>query len=168
MLKLLPTLGAFVLCVLLFGSPARAQNAAGEPSPNPSPQTAESKADQPVDPAAQATDQPPPAVQKVRNFIEKNPIVQKFKGDGFYPRIGGLSQGSGLAGGAGYRRHLDWAYVDVSGAVSTKAYRGIDAQVRWVDTPRFQLATLLTFRNNTQDDFYGLGNDTTDATRVDY
>jgi hypothetical protein len=168
MVKPFPTLGAVVVSVSLFWSPARAQNAAGEPSPNPAPQTAESKADQPVEAAPQATDQPPPAVRKVRNFIEKNPLVQKFKGDGFYPRIGGLSQGSGLAGGAGYRRHLDWAYVDVSGAVSTKAYRGIDAQVRWVDTPRFQLANLLTFRNNTQDDFYGLGNDTTDATRVDY
>ena len=168
MVKLFPTLGAVVVTVSLFSSQARAQNAAGEPSPNPSPPTAESKADQPVEPSAQATDQSPRAVQKVRNFIEKNPIVQKFKGDGLYPRVGGLSQGSGLAGGAGYRRHLDWAYVDVSGAVSTKAYRGIDAQVRWVDTSRFQLANLLTFRNNTQDDFYGLGNDTSDATRVDY
>jgi surface antigen Omp85-like protein len=168
MVKVIPTLGAVVVSVSLFWSPARAQNAAGEPSPNPSPPTAESKADQPVDATPQATDQPPPAVRKVRNFIENNPIVQKLKGDGFYPRIGGLSQGSGLAGGAGYRRHLDWGYVDVSGAVSTKAYRGIDAQVRWVDTSRFQLANLLTFRNNTQDDFYGLGNDTTDGTRTDY
>jgi outer membrane protein assembly factor BamA len=104
----------------------------------------------------------------VRDFIAKSPIVQRLKGDGVYPRIGGLSQGSGLAGGAGYRQHLDWAYVDVSGAISTKLYRGIDAQVRWIETPRFQLANVVTFRNNTQDDFYGLGNDTTDATRVDY
>jgi hypothetical protein len=168
MLKLFPTLGAVVVSLLLFWSPARAQNAAGEPSPNPSPPTVESKTDQPVEPAAQATDQPPPAVRKVRSFIENSPIVQSLKGDGFYPRIGGLSAGSGLAGGGGYRRHLNWAYVDVSAAISTKAYRGIDAQVRWVDTSRFQLANLLTFRNNTQDDFYGLGNDTTDATRTDY
>ena len=170
MLKLLPTLGAVVVSVLVFGSAARAQNAAGEPSPDPSPETADAKAEPPRDASnRQASDQPPPAaVRKVRNFIERNPIIQSFKGDGVYPRIGGLSQGSGLAGGAGYRRHLDWAYVDVSAAISTKAYRGIDAQVRWIDTPRFQLANLLTFRNNTQDDFYGLGNDTTDATRVDY
>ena len=169
MVKPFPTVGAILVCVLLFGTVARAQNAAGDPSPDPSPQTAESKADEPADaPAPQATDQPPPAVRKMRNFIEKNPIIQKLKGDGFYPRIGGLSQGSGLAGGAGYRQHLDWAYVDVSAAISTKAYRGIDAQVRWVDTGRFQLANFLTYRNNTQDDFYGLGNDTTDAMRVDY
>src|SRR4029434_3322235 len=115
MVKPFPTLGAVVVSVSLFWSPARAQNAAGEPSPNPSPQTVESKADQPVEAAPQATAPPTPAVQKVRNFIEKNPLVQKFKGDGFYPRIGGLSQGSGLAGGAGYRRHLDSRYDDVSG-----------------------------------------------------
>jgi hypothetical protein len=168
MLKVLPTLGAVVVVLSLFWSPARAQNTAGDPPPSPSPQsTAESKADQPVD-ASQATDQTPPAVRKVQAFIENSPVVQRLKGDGFYPRIGGLSQGSGLAGGAGYRRRLDWAYIDVSGAISTKAYRGIDVQARWIDTPRFQLANLLTFRNNTQDDFYGVGNDTTDATRVDY
>src|ERR1044071_2048284 len=125
MLKLLPPLGAVAVSVLLFGSPVRAQNAAGEPSPDPSPPTADSKADPAVDPPKrQASDQPPTGVNKVRNFIETNPIVQSFKGDGFYPRVGGLSQGSGLAGGAGYRQHLDWAYVDVSGAISTKAYRG--------------------------------------------
>src|SRR4029077_14439375 len=132
---------------LLFCSPARAQD---------------------TDPSAQATDQPPPVVRKVRNYIENSPIVQRLKADGFYPRLGGLSQGSGLAGGAGYRRHLNWAYVDVSGAVSTKAYRGIDATVGWVDTKYVDVSTKLTFRNDTQDDFYGLGIDTTDATRVDF
>ena len=168
MLKLFPTLGAVAVSLFLC-SPARAQNTAGDSPPTPSPQsTAESRADQPVDGSGQATDQSSPTVRKVRNFIETSPIVQRLKGDGFYPRIGGLSPGSGLAGGAGYRRHLNWAYVDVSAAISTKAYRGFDVQARWIDTPRFQAATLLTFRNNTQDDFYGLGNDTTDATRVDY
>jgi hypothetical protein len=169
MLKVFPTLGAVAVVLSMFGSPLRAQNTAGDPPPNPSPQsTAESKADQPADASSQTTDQPPPAVRKVRNFIENSPIVQRLKGDGFYPRIGGLSPGSGLAGGAGYRQHFDWAYIDVSGALSTKAYRGIDVQARWIDTPRVQLANVLTFRNNTQDDFYGVGNDTTDATRVDY
>ena len=138
MLKL--TLGAIAV-TLLFCSPARGQNTPGDAPPTPSPQTAESKADPPVDGSAQASDQPPPAVRKVRNFIEKNPIVQRLKGDGFYPRIGGLSPGSGIAGGVGYRRHLDWVYVDVSGALSTKAYRGIDVKARWIDTPRFEATT---------------------------
>jgi hypothetical protein len=158
------------VALLLLWSPAKAQDTAGDflPTPAPVQSTVESKADEPPDPSAQATDQPPPIVQKVRNYVQQSPIVQRLTGDGFYPRIDGLSQGSGLAGGGGYRRHLDWAFVDVSAAISTKAYRGVDAQARWIDTPRFRAATLLTFRNNTQDDFYGVGNDSTDATRVDY
>ncbi len=167
MLKQIPSAFAVSAILLLFSPAARAQETSA-----PSDQTsagrpaAESKAD-PGSAPAQATDQPP-IVEKVRNFIEKNPIIQKMKGDGVYPRIGGLSPGSGLAGGAGYRRHLGWAFVDVSGAVSTKAYRGVDATVGWLDTRYVDLSTKLTFRNNTQDDFYGLGIDTTDDTRVDF
>jgi len=169
MLRTLPT--AFAVTAALFGcTAAMAQNSAGDPAPQPSPvpSTVESKSNPGADGSAQATDQPPAVVGKVRNYIEKNPIVQRLKGDGIYPRIGGLSPGSGLAGGAGYRRHLDWAFVDVSAAVSTKAYRGIDAALTWVNTTFVDVSTKLTFRNNTQDDFYGLGIDTTDATRVDY
>ena len=167
MLKRRPSALA-LLCLLLLCSSARAQSNAGDPAPQPSPvpSTVESRADQPPD--AQATDQPPPVVRKVRNYIQNNPIVQKMQGDGFYPRIGGLSEGSGLAGGGGYRRHLDWVFVDVSAAASTKAYRGIDAMLGWINTNRVDVSSKLTFRNNTQDDFYGLGIDTTDATRVDY
>jgi hypothetical protein len=162
MLKRFPTALAAAAVLTLFSPPAMAQNTSTDQS------AAESNAAPPPDDAAQATDQPPPVVRKVRNYIQKNPIIQQLKGDGFYPRIGGLSPGSGLAGGAGYRRHLDWAYVDVSGALSTKAYRGIDATLGWVDTKHLDVSTKLTFRNNTQDDFYGLGMDTTDATRVDF
>ena len=73
MVKPFLTVGAIAVCVLLFGTLARAQNAAGDPSPDPSPQTAEAKADEPADaPSPQASDQPPPAVRKVRNFIEKS------------------------------------------------------------------------------------------------
>ena len=161
MLKASPTACAAAVVFLVFCSPVMAQNAAGDQP------TSQSPADQPPSAPAQATDQPP-IIQKIRSYIQKNPIVQKLQGDGFYPRIGGLSPGSGLAGGAGYRRHLNWAYVDLSGAVSTKAYRGVDATVGWVDTKYVDVATKLTFRNDTQDDFYGVGIDTTDATRVNY
>jgi Omp85 superfamily domain len=161
-MKRVPTACAVASVVLLFCSPAMAQNTTTDRT------AAESKADPLADASVQTTDEPPPVVQKVRNFIERNPVVQKLKGDGLYPRIGGLSAGSGLTGGAGYRRHFERAYVDVSGAVSTKAYRGVDATVGWLDTKHVALATVLTFRNNTQDDFYGLGIDTADTTRVDY
>lgn len=161
--RTLPACAGFAIVVLLC-TPARAQNTAGDPAPEPSP--VESKADQP--PAApQATDQPP-IVRKVRNYIQRSPIVRRLQGDGFYPRLGGLSPGSGFAGGGGYRRHFDSAYVDVAAGISTKAYRGVDVTLGWLDTDALDVTTKLTFRNNTQDDFYGLGLDTTDATRVDY
>jgi len=161
---------ALVASFLFLCSPAMAQSNAGDPPPQPSPvpSTVESRADQPPESSAQATDQPPPIVTKIRNYIRTSPIIAKLKGDGFYPRIGGLSQGSGLAGGGGYRRHLNWAFVDVSGAISTKAYRGLDATLGWLQTRHFDASSKLTFRNNTQDDFYGLGMDSGDATRVDY
>jgi hypothetical protein len=159
---------AFAAAVgLLLASPLGAQQA---PVDQPEPSTIESTPDQgPTRTPPQATDQPP-LVEKVRRYVENNPIVQKLEGDGFYLRFGGLGPGSGLAGGGGYRQHVPWAYVDVSVLGSTKAYRGIDAKARWVQTASqsFEVWTNLEFRNNTQDDFYGLGNDTSDDSRVDY
>src|SRR4051812_7286054 len=170
MLNRFSTAAAVAVVSLLGCTPASAQTSAGDPAPQPSPvqSTVDSTSDPGPDVSGQATDQPPRVVRKVRNYLEKSPIIQKLKGDGFYPRIGGLSPGSGLAGGAGYRRHLDWAFVDVSAAASTKAYRGVDATIGWMKNKHVDLASKLTFRNDTQDDFYGLGIDTTDATRVDY
>jgi hypothetical protein len=152
---------------LLLVSPLGAQQA---PVDQSEPSTIESKADQgPTRTPPQATDQPP-LVEKVRRYVEDNPIVKKLEGDGFYPRFGGLGSGSGLAGGGGYRQHAPWAYVDVSVLGSTKAYRGIDARARWVQTASqsFEVWTNLAFRNNTQDDFYGLGMDASEDSRVDY
>src|SRR2546423_1981219 len=145
MLKRFPPPFAVSVGLVLFSAPARAQNPSPPDDPTPPEQpTAESRADPGTAASSQATDQQPPAVQKVRNYIEKSPIVQRLKGDGFYPRIGGLSPGSGLAGGGGYRRHLDWAYVDVSGALSTKAYRGGDATLGWIDSRYVDVSTKLT------------------------
>src|SRR3989442_1484693 len=118
MLKASPTACAAAVVFLLLCSPGRAQNLPADP-------------DQPPD---QKRDHPPPVVEKVRRYVEDNPIVQKLSGDGFYPRIGGLNAGSGLAGGAGSRRHFTQIFTDVSGAISTKVYLGVDAKVRWLET----------------------------------
>jgi hypothetical protein len=173
MLKAFPAACA-VLVTSLLCAPALAQNAQDLPA----------AADQPVDqqgarqpnppPPAQPVDHhgnqsnKPPVSQRVREYVERNPVVKKLNGDGFYPRIGGLSPGSGLAGGVGYRRNVGGVFLSASGLMSTKAYRGVDAEARYVDTRRFQMASTLKFRNNTQDDFYGLGMHTTDADRVDF
>ena len=151
-----------------FCAPLTAQERTGDSPQQASAAASTAESNAASEPSAQDANQEAPVVGKIRNFIETNPIIQKIRGDGFYPRIGGLSPGSGLAGGGGYRKHLDWAFVDLSAAISTKAYRGIDAAFGWINTTHFEVASKLTFRNNTQDDFYGLGLDTTDATRVDY
>jgi len=111
----------------------------------------------------------PRIAQKLRTYVEQNRTYQRlFEDDGIYPRLGGLSAGSGFAAGAGYRRHLRWVYLDGSATVSTKAYRGIDAEARWIDAKGIRVSTVATFRNDTQDDFYGVGPDVTDADRVDF
>ena len=169
MLKVFPTACGGRRRVSCSASPLRAQNTAGDPPPNPSPQsTAESKADQPADASSQATDQPPPAVRKVRNFIENSPDRSAVERRRLLPTYWWTVAGQRPRRRCGYRQHFDWAYIDVSGALSTKAYRGIDVRARWIDTTARRARQLLTFRNNTQDDFYGAGNDTTDATRVDF
>src|SRR6185369_15074008 len=49
----------------------------------------------------------PGFVQKVRRYIKDKHIVERLSPrDGAYPRVGGLTTGSGMALGAGYRQHL--------------------------------------------------------------
>src|SRR5262252_8931132 len=148
---------AVALGLLLLSVPARAQD---------TPRTADPPTSS-SDPASTSAE--PRIAQKVRTYVEQNRTYQRlFEDDGIYPRLGGLSAGSGFAAGAGYRRHLRWVYLDGSASVSTKAYRGIDAEARWIDAKGIRVSTVVTFRNDTQDDFYGLGMDVTDADRVDF
>ena len=169
MLNRYPVACTVALGLLLSSSPLRAQDTRADQGSQPA--SVGSLADQPATPEpGQATNQPT-RVEKIRRSVENNPIVQRLQEDeGFYPKIGGLSPGSGFAGGGGYRRTLGWMYVDLSGAVSTKAYRGVDARARWLRTAgkSIEVWTDLKFRNNTQDDFYGPGMDSTNADRVNF
>src|SRR5262245_39069315 len=126
-------------------------------------------------PAAEAPPDPPPkqsTLKKVRTFIkEKQAAFSGKPKDGFYPRIGGLVTGSGLAGGAGYRTHLTGdVLIDVSGVISTKNYKGVDLKGRWAAfwNDRVELWTLFEYRDLTQEDFYGLGLDSSGEARVNY
>src|SRR5438128_1286385 len=110
MLKTSPAACA-VAVGLLVAAPLRAQEPRTDQGASTPP--VESKAEPPEPSADQ-----PPLGEKVRLYVESNRIVQSFSDDGFYPRVGGLIQGSGLAGGAGYRRHIfNGVYADVSGLV---------------------------------------------------
>src|SRR5688572_9063173 len=47
-------------------------------------------------------------VDKLRSFAEEHQIVERLNGDidGWYPRLGGMTTGSGFAFGPGYRTHV--------------------------------------------------------------
>lgn len=115
-------------------------------------------------------DQPTPTAQdegvvgRLKTYINKDKNSEKAKDpepEGFYPRIGGLTTGSGIALGSGYRAHfVDRAfYADLSAIVSTKRYLGVDARLR-VPSPapeRLELWTSVAFRRFPQEDYFGLG-----------
>jgi outer membrane protein assembly factor BamA len=113
-------------------------------------------------------------VAKAKKFVQDKGLLDLFNGesDGFYPRIGGMTTGSGLALGGGYRQHIagDSLFVDVSGALSTKIYRAADARVRWpmAFEDRLELWTIFRYRNYTQEDYFGMGGGTPRSDRTSY
>jgi len=115
----------------------------------------------------------PKGVEKVLLYVEKNRILERLTvADGFYPRIGGLTSGSGFAMGVGYRKHLldEALFANVSGALSTKIYKAFDAQLRlpvlWHD--RIELWTNFRYRDFPEEDFFGLGIASSSSNRTSY
>jgi hypothetical protein len=113
-------------------------------------------------PAATAAAQDEPGfVDKARQWAERTQIVERMNGDvdGWYPRFGGMTRGSGFGLGPGYRFHLGDVLVDLSGAFSIKAYKAIDANVRlWRGgNDRVELWTNYRFEDFPQEDFFGMG-----------
>lgn len=102
-------------------------------------------------------------VAKMRGIAEKAQIVERINGDidGWYPRLGGMTRGSGFALGPGYRAHLfdDRIFVDLSAGISIKGYQSADANVRWLQAfgDRVELWTDFRYEHFPQEDFYGMG-----------
>lgn len=112
-------------------------------------------------------------VERALFFVEEERVLQRLNPpEGFYPVVGSLVRGGGLAGGVGYRQQPwhDRLLVDVAGAWSYKDYRqaqlnvsaprlgggpiDVGAGVRWYDFP--------------QEDFFGLGPATSRVDRVSF
>jgi hypothetical protein len=150
-------------------------------------------AQQPADPAIiadQTTPEPLPAqrsgppitsgptddtlVGRARQWAETSQLIERLNGtvDGWYPRLGGMTRGSGLAAGPGYRGHVFGEQIrfDFSAAVSTKWYKAFDGHIRWLDIPRAraELWTDYRYEDFSQQDFYGLGLDTVQSARTKY
>lgn len=115
----------------------------------------------------------PTRIEKTLLYIEQHRIVERLTiADGWYPRIGGLTTGSGFAAGAGYRKHLvdeRW-FLNVSGALSTKAYKALDAQVMYprVWHNRIEIWNNVRWRDFPQEDFFGTGSDSDLTSRTSY
>jgi outer membrane protein assembly factor BamA len=115
----------------------------------------------------------PKGPERVLLYIEQKRIIERLtEGDGFYPRIGGLTTGSGFAAGVGYRKHFanDEMFLDVSGAFSAKKYKALDARLMyprlWND--RLELWTNFRYHDFPQEDFYGLGGNSSRENRTNY
>ena len=122
--------------------------------------------------------EPPPSndgfVARLRRFADDAQIIERINGDidGWYPRLGGITRGSGLALGPGYRFRLfdQRVFVDVSAALSTRGYRSAEAEVRWLQAfgERLELWTDLRYEDHPQEDFFGTGYASSRATRTSY
>jgi len=155
----------------LVTTSAAAQQPPDQQQPPPTPPTVT---------AAAAVPPPPPPPQDDGGFLEKiirwaddHQIVERLSGDidGWYPRLGGMTRGSGFAIGPGYRTHLGSVYVDLSTAISIKNYRAADVKVRWLQAydERLEFWTNYRFEDFPQEDFYGRrGMQSLESNRVSY
>jgi AAA family ATP:ADP antiporter len=88
----------------------------------------------------------------------------------FYPFIGGVLDGGGLAVGPGFRKHFgDSGSIDAHGAWSIRNYKGVDATATLPSFAdgRVQVGIRGQFIDAPEIGFYGIGNESPD-TRMDY
>jgi hypothetical protein len=113
-------------------------------------------------------------IESAKQWAEEHQILARLNGtiDGWYPRLGGMTRGSGFGLGPGYRRHFlgDDILLDMSGALSTRLYKAVDIRARWLQTwsKRAELWTEYRFEDFPEEDFYGWGADSLPSTRTNY
>jgi hypothetical protein len=113
-------------------------------------------------------------VDGAKRWAEKHRIVDRLNGDidGWYPRLGGMTRGSGIAGGPGYRTHVfdDRVLLDFSAGISSKAYKVVDARARWIQAfeNRIEIWTDFRYEDYPQEDFFGIGSDSSVDRRTSY
>ena len=106
---------------------------------------------------------PPDKLQRALNFAENNALLILSR-DGFHPKLGSLTTGSGTAFGIGFRdrdKLLKRARFEVFTAGSFKKYWAIETRLLAPDTPRSRVVTEFvgSLREYPQEDYFGLGPD---------
>ena len=146
------SLAVAVGTVVLIGAPAYAQTntPAGPPELK-------------VEATQESSGDPDGVVAKMRRMADELQLEERLNGeiDGWYPRLGGMTRGSGFALGPGYRVHPFGGpvLVDVSAGLSIKGYQAADAKVRWIQAwnDRLEFWTDARYEHFPQEDFYGMG-----------
>ena len=157
------------LCLALAPC-AFAQETASQPADRP-PGDAPAASPAPAEPD---DDEQGGFASSVRTWAREKKLMARLNGeiDGWYPRMGGITRGSGFAAGPGYRFRLfdRRVLVDVSGALSTKGYSAFDTRARWLQAwnDRIELWTDFRYEDFPEEDFFGTGMSTSSVMRTSY
>lgn len=106
-------------------------------------------------------------------FVEEKRLIERLSpSEGFYPRLGGVTTGSGVGLGAGYRQRpaRGRLLLDTSAAWTVRHYKSVQAQLEWqpMAGQPVELSTGTAWYDFTQEDFFGLGRTTSPQDRVSY
>jgi hypothetical protein len=140
-----------------LGEPAAFAQQTNEPVEEAAPQELN------LDAAQESGGSPDGFAARMRRIADEYQIAERLNGeiDGWYPRLGGMTRGSGFALGPGYRFHPlgGPVFVDLSAGLSIKGYQAADANVRWLQAfgQRVELWTDFRYEHFPQEDFYGMG-----------
>src|SRR6187455_1765731 len=127
-----------------------------------------------TDTSAATTTERPGTIKRLRTWADDVKLMGRLNGDvdGWYPRIGGVTRGSGFAFGPGFRTPLfnDALFLDVSGAISFKGYSAFDTRVRWLKLmdQRLEFWSDVRFEDFPEEDFFGIGMDSPTEARTSY
>ena len=124
------------------------------------------------DKQAQTTPYQPNGVERAIKFAETKGIFILDR-EGFYPKLGSLTVGSGFAYGLGFRnRRLfeNTGALDLWAAASILRYNAVEARLTFPRLVRnhLHLETWGSRRDYPQENFFGLGPDSSRADRSDY
>jgi hypothetical protein len=122
--------------------------------------------------AAEVRAYEPNGFESAMKFAENRAIFILDR-EGFYPKLGSLTTGSGFAYGIGFRdRDLfnNKGALDIWTATSTRLYWAAEARLRFPELAgkRLLLETWASRRDYPQENFFGLGPDSSREDRSDY
>jgi outer membrane protein assembly factor BamA len=157
------TLGLAVLLCLAAAAPAFSQDPATRAEADRQRREAKSRDLQPYEPGG---------FERTMHFVEERAIFIVGR-EGFYPKLGSLTTGSGFAYGLGYRdRNLlgNKGILDVWGATSTRLYWATEARLTFpkLANNRLLLETWGAHREYPEEDFFGIGPDSARENHTSY